>query len=140
MVKGLIAFDPPMGPKPIERIVLPDGKENTSNAAVRIFFMALTKECLYIVHICRKDSTSYVRIPGQYDVVSIHVKRPHFLFTARRGIVNMFKWQCIQGEDDECKIYHKYQLYVSIDISSSSILTLKPASESGMNISKQTEK
>ncbi len=139
IIKTLIAFNPPISPKPIERIVLPDGKEGVTDVSMKIFFMALTKECLCIVHICMKKNLSYVRIPGQYDVVSIHAKHPRSIFTARRGIVNLFKWQCIEGEDDEhdkCDIYHKYQLFVSIDISSSPVLTIKPAGEAGKNILK----
>jgi hypothetical protein len=139
IIKTLIAFDPPINPKPIERIVLPDEKQHTSDESMKIFFMALTKECVCIVHICMKKNISYVRIPGQYDVVSTHTNRPRFIFTARGGIINMFKWQCIEGEDDthdKCDIYHECQLFVCIDISSSPVLTIKPSGDSGKNFLK----
>ncbi|CAF1289459.1 unnamed protein product [Rotaria sordida] len=71
---------------------------------------------------------SYVRIPGQYDVITTRTKSPYYIFTAKGGIVNIFKWQYIEGEDNRhnrCNIYHKYQLFVSIEISSSSVLTIR---------------
>lgn len=132
--KTVIAFNPPITPKPIERIIFPDEKHTTTDESMKLLFMALTKECLCIVHTCMKQGPSYVRIPGQYDVVSTHIGRPQFMYTARRGIINMFKWQCTKGEDDNHNNYHQYQLFVSIDISSSSVLTIRPSSTSGKNI------
>jgi hypothetical protein len=137
IVKTLIAFNPPITPKPFKRIILPDDKDDITDSSMKIFFMILTKECLCIVHTCMKKDMSYVRIPGQYDVVSIHAVRPHYVFTARRGIIDMFKWACIEGEDNKdgkCAMYHKYQLFVSIDISSSSVLTIKLSSDSGKDL------
>jgi hypothetical protein len=139
IIKTLISFNPPINPKPIERIILPDGKESQTDKSMKIFFMTLTKECLCIVHTCMKQNISYVRIPGEYDVVSTHVSHPRLIFTSRRGIVYIFKWHCIQGEDDKhnnCDIYHEYQLFVSIDISSSPVLTIRPSGDSGKNIFK----
>ncbi|CAF2516523.1 unnamed protein product [Rotaria sp. Silwood2] len=133
IIKTLIAFNPPISPKPIERIVLPDNKENVSDDSMKIFFMVLTKECLCIVHTCMKKNISYVCIPGQYNVVSVHAQRPHLIYTARGGIINMHKWKCSEGEDDEngkCNYYHEHQLFLSIDISSSSVLTIKPSGDS----------
>ncbi|CAF3642827.1 unnamed protein product [Rotaria sordida] len=133
IIKTLIAFNPPINPKPIERIVLPDDKEDASSDSMKIYFMVLTKECLCVVHTCMKQDISYVRIPGQCDVVSVHAKRPHFIYTARGGIINMYKWKCTEGEDNKhgkCNFYHEHQLYVSIDISSSSVLTIKPSGDS----------
>ena len=135
LVKTVIAFNPPITPKPIERLVLPDEKSKTQDQSVKIFFMVLTKESLYLIHICRKNNISYVRIPGRYDLVSTHASRPHLIFTAQRGTVNIFKWRCYEGEDndrtDTCDVYHRYQVFTSIDISSSSVLTIRPAGESG---------
>jgi hypothetical protein len=142
IMKTLIAFKPPIHPKPIERIILPDDKETATNKTLKIFFMALTKESLCIVHICKQKDISYVRIPGQYDVVSAHVANPNMIYTARGGIINIFKWRCIEGEDDkhdQCDIYHEYHLFVSIDISSSPVLTIKPASDSGKKIFKENK-
>jgi hypothetical protein len=144
MIKTLITFNPPMSPKPIVRIVLPDEKKsNGTDKSMKIFFMALTKECLYIVHICMAKGISYVRIPGQYDVVAAHVSRPHYIFTARGGIVSLHKWKCLEGEDDlhgNCNIYHQYQLFVSIDISSSPVLTIRPSGDSGKYLSIKNNK
>jgi hypothetical protein len=137
IIKTLVAFNPPISPKPIQKIILPDDNDQIDNEAMKLFFIALTKESLCVVHVCRKDHISYVRIPGQYDVVSTHVKRVHFIYTARGGTINMFKWKCIEGEDNElgtCDIHHIYQLFLSIDISSSAVLTIKPSSDSGKNI------
>ena len=78
IIKTLIAFNPPITPKPIQRIILPDGKEDSTDKSMKIFFIALTKECLYIVHTCMKKDISYVRIPGQFDVVSTHVNHPNY--------------------------------------------------------------
>ena len=135
IVKTLIAFKPSISPKPIERIILPEDKQQVKDKSMIIFYMALTKESLYIVHVCSKKDISYIRILGQYDVVSIHAQHPRTVYTARGGIVNIFKWECAEGENDQCDIYHRYQLFVSIDISSSPVLTIKPASDSGKNIS-----
>ncbi|CAF4100054.1 unnamed protein product [Rotaria sordida] len=132
IVKVLIAFNPPIIPKPIERILLPDGKVKTNDESMKMFFIILTKEYLYIVHTCMKKDISYVRIPGQYDVVTIRAKSPYYIFTAKGGVVNIFKWECIEGEDDRhnrCNIYHKYQLFVSIEISSSPVLTIRTLSK-----------
>jgi hypothetical protein len=137
IVKTLIAFNPPITPKPIQRIILPDDKEESNDQSIKIFFIALTKECLCVVHTCKKKDMSYVRIPGQFDVVSTHISRPHYIFTARGGIVDLYKWECIEGEDDKngkCDIYHRYQLFVTIDISSSPVLAIRPAKDSGTNI------
>jgi hypothetical protein len=136
IVKTLIAFNPPITPKPFQQIILPDDHEKMTDNSMKIFFMILTKECLCIVHTCMNKDMSYVRIAGQYDVVSTNASYPHYIYTARRGIVEMFKWQCMEGEDNKhgkCDIYHKYDLFVSIDISSSSVLTIRPASNSRKN-------
>ncbi|CAF3724767.1 unnamed protein product [Rotaria socialis] len=132
IIKTSITFDPPIGPKPIEQIILPDDKENSNELLMKIFFMILTKECLYVVHACMIKEVSYIRIPGQCDVVSIHAKNRNLIYTSRGGIVNMYKWKCTEGEDDangNCHLNHEYQLLVSIDISSSPVLTIKPAGD-----------
>lgn len=134
--KTLISFNPSINPKPIERIVLLDDQDQADNdGSFKILFMVLTKESVYVIHACRKNNISYVRIPGQYDIVSAHVQRINTIFTAQGGIVNVFKWECREGEGDNrtdtCDVYHAYQLYLSVDISSSPVLTIRPSTESG---------
>jgi hypothetical protein len=136
IIKTLIAFIPLITPKPIQRIILPDGKENPTDKSMKIFFIILTKEYLYIVHTCMEKDISYVRISGQFDVVATHVNYLNTLLAARGGIIDIFKWKCIEGEHDKNEkydIYHEYELYVCIDISSSSVLTIKPF-DSGKNV------
>ena len=137
IVKVLIAFNPPITPKPIQRIILPDGNKDSICGSMKIFFIIVTKECLYIVHTCKEKDISYVRISGQFDVIAAHVKNSNIVFTARCGIIDIFRWKCIKGKkdkNDKCDIYHEYELYVSIDISSSPVLTIKPMSNDGKNI------
>lgn len=135
LMKTVITFNPSITPKPFERLVLPDEKAKSDGQSMKIFFMILTKDSLYIIHICRKNNISYIRIPGQHDLVSIHANRPRIVFTGQRGTVNIFKWKCSEGEDndrtDTCDIYHTYQLFTSIDISSARVLTIRPSSDSG---------
>jgi len=143
-VKTMIAFNPPIHPKPIEKLILPEEKSNFRDKSTKIFFMALTKDAVYIIHVCRHHDLSYVCIPGQFDVVSIHISYSQTIYTVQTGIVNIYKWQCIQNEDEtsenDCHTHHRYQLFVSIDISSSSILAIKPSRASRKNIfdTKQT--
>ena len=134
--KALISFDPPISPKPLQRIILPDDKD-VSGKELNIFFMVLTKECLYLVHVCQRKEISYASIPGQFDVVSAHAQNVNFVYAARGGIINMYKWKCSEGEDDEhvkFATYHRIQLFVSIDISSSPVLTIKPSGDSGKSL------
>ena len=61
LIKTLIAFDPPIGPKPIERLILPERSKSSSdshNPSVKIFFVATTKEAMYIVHVCATKNLS----------------------------------------------------------------------------------
>ncbi|CAF4090255.1 unnamed protein product [Adineta steineri] len=134
IVKTLIAFNPPITSKPFVKIILPETSESISATEAPLLFMILTKESLCIVHNCMKKDISYARIPGQFDLVSTTVQHSNSIYVARRGIIDMYKWRCIEGEDDihgKCKIHHSYQLFVSIDISSCSVLTIKPADDSG---------
>ncbi|CAF4915744.1 unnamed protein product [Rotaria sp. Silwood1] len=124
--KTLVAFDPPMGPKPIKSIILPD-TESMSFDDIQSnfpFFMTKTRDAIFIVHKCNNKDISYIRINGRFDVVSMHAKNSHTLYTARGGIVELHKWACIESKDCNSR-NHKYQLYVSIDISSSPITSIK---------------
>mgnify|MGYP002384856877 FL=1 len=137
IVKTVIAFDPPITPKPIQQIVFPDGKVTLQSKKMKIFFLATTKEALYVVHVCCKQNISYVCIPGRYDVLSLHYAHLDFILATQRGILNAFQWKCLDGEDnnhDQCTVSHKHRLFVSFDISSSSILTLRPSPDSGKQI------
>ena len=138
IVKSLIAFDPPIDPKPIERLVLPDteSQSGTDSNPSKIFFMATTKDSLYVVHTCSRTNLSYVHVPGHYDIVTIHIAHREFIYTARGGIINIHKWTCSEGADNgdgDRPFEHKCRLFVSIDISSSPVLTLKPAAQTGKN-------
>ncbi len=133
ILKTLIVFDPPIGPKPIKSIILPDkeaheGYDSHSNLPL---FIAKTNDCLFVVHNCNKKNISYVRINGRFDFVSTHAKNPHTIYAARGGIIELHKWKCCENEKDDNKNYHKYQLYISIDISASSVTSIKASSESG---------
>ncbi|CAF3372692.1 unnamed protein product [Rotaria sp. Silwood1] len=133
--KTLFAFDPPIGPKPIKSIILPH-KESMSGKKKSNFplFIAKTTTDAYIIHKCISKDLSYVCINGRFDVVSMHASNPNTIYTARGGILEVYKWACIEGEDDKegnHKIFHKYQLYVSIDISSSPVTTITASSENG---------
>ena len=134
IVKTLIAFDPPIGPKPIKSIILPDheGASKAERQSNFPLFMAKTNDCLDVVHKCNKKDISYVRIPGRFDFVSTHTKNPRTIYTARGGIVELHKWSCCQ--DDEQKYGHTYQLYISIDISASPVTSIKASSENGKYI------
>ena len=138
IVKTLVALDPPIGPKPIERLLLPDMK-GESGADVdlwKIFFVAVTKESLYVVHTCSRVHLSYVRIPGHHDIVTLHIDDREYIYTAQGGIINVYKWKCSEGIDNdegERPFEHTVQLFVSIDISSSPVLTIKPSAQAGRN-------
>ena len=134
LIKTLIAFDPPIGPKPIERLILPESEKNSeahSDSLAKIFFVATTKEAMYIVHVCSRKNLSYVRIPGHPDLICIHVDRPLDLYTIQGGIVNLYKWKCLSKTNVQDGHCHGYRLFVSIDISSSAVLAIRVANESG---------
>lgn len=132
VVKFLIAFDSLIVPKPIKRIILPD-KEGKEGSAERNFplFMAATDDSVYVIHNCKEREISYVRINGRFDVVSTHAKNPNVIYTARGGMIELHKWACIANDDDNQKITHKYQLYLSIDISASPVTFIKPSAANG---------
>lgn len=135
LIIPLVAFNPPIGPKPIQQIVLPENKEESMLSGT-INFMALTKESLCLVHTCQSEKLSYIPIPGQFDVVAMHAKTEHLIYTSRGGTIYLYKWRCKMEENEkESKVStcHEYQLLVCIDISSSPVLTIKPNGDSGMN-------
>ncbi len=133
VLKTLITFDPPIGPKPIKSIILPDkecsGKIDTQ--ANFPLFICKTDTCLFVVHKCYKKDISYVRINGRFGFVSTHFKNPHTIYTARGGIIELHKWTCSESEDNDKKHKHKYQLYTSIDISASPVTSIKASAENG---------
>ncbi|CAF3962519.1 unnamed protein product [Rotaria sordida] len=137
IIKILVTFDPPITPRPIKHLVLPNKEtiqfnKKNSNA---LLFTAITNDGLYIVHYCIAETLSYVRIDGHYDLVSMHAKNRQIVYTARQGIIDIHKWKCIASEDDgnvKNNAFHKYQLYVSIDISSSFVTTIKPSAEKAL--------
>jgi hypothetical protein len=133
VLKTLIAFDPPIGPKPIKSIILPD-KESMNKLDKQSnfpLFISKTNDCLFVVHKCKEKDISYVRINGRFDFVSTHAKNPHTIYTARGGIIELHKWTCCESEDDDKGNSHKYQLYISIDISASPVTSIKASSENG---------
>jgi hypothetical protein len=134
--KTLIVFDPPIGPKPIKSIILPDkeGMNKSEKHSNFPLFMSKTNDRLFVVHNCNKKDISYVCINGRFDVVSTHAKNPHVVYTARGGIIQPHKWTCCESkddDDDDKKNNHKYQLYISIDISGSPITSIKASAENG---------
>ncbi|CAF2768723.1 unnamed protein product [Rotaria sp. Silwood2] len=130
VLKTLIAFDPPIGPKPIKSIILPDKETMKNHDSQSNFplFMSKTNDGLFVVHKCNQKDISYVHINGRFDIVSMHAKNPRTVYTARGGIIELHKWACIESEDTN-KNNHKYQLYVSIDISSSPVTSIKASAE-----------
>ncbi|CAF2941260.1 unnamed protein product [Rotaria sp. Silwood2] len=132
VLKTLVAFNPPIRPKPMKSIILPD-TESMSFDDIQLgfpFFMTKTKDAVFIVHKCNKKDISYIRINGQFDIVSMHANNSRTLYTARGGIVELHKWACIEGKDCSSR-NHKYQLYVSIDISSSRVTSIKAKAGNG---------
>ncbi|UJR16165.1 hypothetical protein I4U23_003075 [Adineta vaga] len=134
IMKSIVAFNPPITSKPYRKIIVPENKKDIIDLSMKLFFMIITKESLYIVHVCKGRDISYLCIPDQCDIASICIEHPHLVYTARRGIINIYKWRCIAEEDDhideKITMHHVYQLFVAIDISSSSVLTIKPAKDS----------
>ncbi len=136
VLKTLIAFNPPIGPKPIKSIILPD-KECMSKLDTDAnfpFFICKTDICLFVVHKCKGKDISYVRINGRFDFVSTHLKNPHMIYTARGGTIELHRWACCDNEDNNKKNNHKYQLHTSIDISASPVTSIKASSENGKYI------
>jgi hypothetical protein len=136
LLKTLIAFDPPLESKPIKRIVLPNKETLTidNDTAYSPLFMAMTNSSLYVIHKCANNNISYIRIDGHYDVVCMHAKNPEAVYTARGGIIELYKWACVKignDKDDNLKCVHKHKLYVSIDIGSSPVTAIRPSAEMG---------
>ncbi|UJR18077.1 hypothetical protein I4U23_004977 [Adineta vaga] len=131
IIKTLICFNPPIESKPFKRIILPDKEimDNKSGTTESIlFFIIETNDSIYIIHKCNHSHISYVRIPGQFDIISSHIASRHMIYTSRGGIVDLYQWKCVSNDQMD----HQYGLYVSIDISSSSITAIKSASTNAL--------
>ncbi|CAF0992020.1 unnamed protein product [Adineta ricciae] len=130
----LVKFDPPITTKPYHQIIIPKNRSHHKGMSMELFFMIITKGALYIVHICSDQEISYVCIPGECHTAAISASSPHIVFAARQGIMNIYKWRCVATKDEDVKnkadIHHGYQLFVTIDISSSAILTIAPSKDS----------
>jgi hypothetical protein len=132
ILKTLVAFDPPISPKPIKAIVLAD-KEGANSEKVLAnlpLFTAKTNECIFIVHNCNDNNLSYIKIDGRFDIISMNAKNPNVVYTSRGGIIQMHKWACLESTT-EAKQYHSYEHFLSIDISSSPVTTIKPSADDG---------
>jgi hypothetical protein len=132
IVKTLVSFDPPISPKPIERIIFPDRDHNQSDnndRSMKFFFIAVTKQASYIVHICQRSHLSYVRIPGYFDIIMAAFQQPRYIFTSQCGRLEIYRWQCIATTNETHA--HRYVLSISLDISSSPILSIKPKQDAG---------
>ncbi|CAF1447420.1 unnamed protein product [Adineta ricciae] len=116
-------FHIPLESKSIKRLILPDTDKVNVNSLLCIL---LTNDNLYAIHKCSGENLSYVCIDGHFDIVSFHENNPNTIYTAREGIIDIFVWTCIENFDNEDHHVHTYELYVSIDISSSPITTIKP--------------
>ena len=91
--------------------------------------MAITTNSLYVIHECEENNLSYARIDGHFDIVSIDENNRNTVYTARGGIIDIFLWTCKNVQDirnEKCHYLHTYELYASIDISSSSVTRIKP--------------
>ncbi|CAF3350091.1 unnamed protein product [Rotaria sp. Silwood2] len=91
--------------------------------------MAITRNSLYIIHECEENYLSYAHIDGHFDIVSMHENNRNIVCTARGGIIDIFLWTCAKTQDirnEKCHYSHRYELYASIDISSSSVTRIKP--------------
>lgn len=132
VLKTLIAFNQPIEPKPIKSIILPDteGMKLDEIRSKFPFFMTKTKDATFIVHKCNEKHISYIRINGRFDIVSMHAQNSRTVYTSRGGIVEVHTWVCNQSKSS-AKINHRYQLYVSIDISASPVTSIRSKAGSG---------
>ena len=132
-LKILVAFDPPIGPKPITNIILPDteAQSDFNKRTNSPLFIAKTNDSVCVVHKCKVKDVSYVPIPGRFDVISTHAKHPNTIYTARGGIIEIYNWKCCPSDNDENQIHHTYQFYTSIDISASPVTFIKSSSDNG---------
>ncbi|CAF1355188.1 unnamed protein product [Rotaria magnacalcarata] len=126
-IKTLVAFDPPIGPKPFKSIIMPDseGKSFSDIRADFPFFMVQTNDAVFVVHVCKNERISYIRIKGQFSVVSMHRSNSKTLYAARGGTIELHTWACYGKKDSNGNCDHKHQLLVSFDISSSPVTTIK---------------
>ncbi|UJR24207.1 hypothetical protein I4U23_027173 [Adineta vaga] len=123
IIKLSITFHILLKSKSIKRIVLPDTDKLNVNSLLCIL---LTDYSLYVIHKCLEKNLSYVCIDGHFDIVSFHENNRNTIYTARGGIIDIFVWKCNKHSMNEDHHLHTYELYVSIDISSSPITTIKP--------------
>lgn len=127
VVKTLITFDPPIEPKPMKILIFPNKTSMSQIDTQSKFplFIVKTNDCLYVIHKCKENDISYVRIDGRFDYVTFHIKYPTAIHTARGGTLKLYKWSCPKNEDDQKKKKnHKYHLYFSLDINASLITSI----------------
>ncbi|CAF1395512.1 unnamed protein product [Adineta ricciae] len=125
ILKILVKFDQPLEPKTIKQIILPYriGTVEGSRYIKFPLFIALTSESLYVIHLCGMKKISYARIEGQFDLASMHINNLELVYTAHGGVIRLYMWTCLNSKDDN-HILHQWQLYVTIDVSSSSIRSI----------------
>ena len=144
ILKVVLTFDPPLTSKAIERIIVPPPASDKGGGNQFEFpiFIAKTSNALYVVHQCKNQSISYVKIDGEYDSVTIHQLKKGFIYTSRGGIVEVHKWRCSEAGGDRTAsgshhCLHKYQLVVSIDTSSTAVTSIFPCESAGENSEKK---
>ncbi|CAF0986663.1 unnamed protein product [Adineta steineri] len=127
IIKKAITFDRPIETKTIKKIILANKTRLNINSTESLhspLFIAMTTNCLYVIHQCEDHNFSYARIDGYFDIVAMHENSQNTIYTARGGIIDIFVWKCIKTDEDTCS--HTYELYASIDISSSPVTGIKP--------------
>ncbi|CAF1679667.1 unnamed protein product, partial [Adineta ricciae] len=101
VVKTLISFSPPIEPKPFKRIILSD-KEIMNNGSAKKYFSSFiieTNDSIYVVHKCGASRLSYMRIPGQFDLITMHLTNDRCIFTARGGIIEIYQYKCVANDE-----------------------------------------
>jgi hypothetical protein len=78
---------------------------------------------------------SYFRIPGHPDLISVHMGLPLNVYTSQGGSVNMYNWKCLDEMNAQGQHGHAYQLFLSIDISSSPVLAIRTLNEASKELS-----
>ena len=134
IVKILIAFDPPIESKPIKSLI-PFNKTTMSKNDTQLkfpLFIVKTNDSLYVIHKCKEKDISYIRIHGQFDYVTAHMKYPTAIHTARGGTLKLYKWSCPDNDGDQKKQHnHKYHLYFTLDINASMVTSIIAPARTG---------
>ena len=143
ILKAMLTFDPPLASKAIERIIVPPPASKKEEGKEFEFpvFIAKTSDALYVVHQCKNQNISYVKISGQYDLVIMHPVEKSVIYTSRGGLIEVHQWKCTDTERKQVvkgsHCLHKYQLYVSIDTSSAAVTAIFPCETAGENSKKK---